>query len=212
MASVLAAFLAFGFGIWEHIHDSPVSGFVFVCASVLLFWVGAYVAWYRTFDELEQIKRRLSSAAALKVTIEDLVKEPVDRKQGGIPLHVFVRAKVELEAPASASIKNFRLVISKHGATEILDSSGPSDVAKWDAMQWDLNPPSSFQFSPMPTSLVRGEPIEGWVRFVSQTPADLLMKSGLRLIVQTDCGSDHGETSSTPEMWNRNKTIVRQHA
>lgn len=58
VASELAALVAFCIGVWEHIHDKPVSSFVFVGLSVLLFWLGAFAAWSRKKLALEAERDR----------------------------------------------------------------------------------------------------------------------------------------------------------
>lgn len=58
VASELAALVAFCIGVWEHIRDKPVSSFVFICLSVLLFWFGAFAAWNRKKLALEAERDR----------------------------------------------------------------------------------------------------------------------------------------------------------
>ena len=53
VASVVAAFLWFGVGLWEHADERSVSAFVFVCLSVPLFWVGAFLAWLKKSRALD---------------------------------------------------------------------------------------------------------------------------------------------------------------
>jgi hypothetical protein len=61
VGSVVAAFAFFALGLWEHSQDKSVSAFVFVCLSVPLFWVGAFLAWRKKYKELE--KERANVAA-----------------------------------------------------------------------------------------------------------------------------------------------------
>lgn len=56
VASVLAALVSFGFGIYEHILGSPVSAWVLACVSVVVFWLGAYKAWENKRRELTEEK------------------------------------------------------------------------------------------------------------------------------------------------------------
>lgn len=55
VASEFAALCFFGVGVWEHVHDKPVSGFVFVCVAVPLFWAGAFFAWSKKHSQVEEL-------------------------------------------------------------------------------------------------------------------------------------------------------------
>src|SRR5208337_4933682 len=59
VASVVAAFLAFGIAIYDHANDKPVSAFVFVCLSVPLFWLGAYLAWKKERGQAKELEQKL---------------------------------------------------------------------------------------------------------------------------------------------------------
>jgi hypothetical protein len=56
VASVLAAVVSFGFGIYEHIRGSSVSAWVLASVSVVIFWLGAYKAWGKKSRELSEEK------------------------------------------------------------------------------------------------------------------------------------------------------------
>jgi hypothetical protein len=56
VASVLAAFVSFGIGTWEHFHDKPVSSYILLCLSVPLFWIGSYAAWTKKRQALDDEK------------------------------------------------------------------------------------------------------------------------------------------------------------
>ncbi len=58
VSSVLAAFIVFAFGVWEHTHERPIPGFTFLCLSIPLFWIGAYAAWAKKRNELDRAKER----------------------------------------------------------------------------------------------------------------------------------------------------------
>lgn len=58
VTSEVAALIVFLIGLWEHGNDRPLSGFIFVCISVPLFWIGAYIAWNKKRTELEAEKKR----------------------------------------------------------------------------------------------------------------------------------------------------------
>jgi hypothetical protein len=47
IASVSTAAIFFLIGLWEHSRDKSVPAFWFVCLTLPLFWIGAYVAWFK---------------------------------------------------------------------------------------------------------------------------------------------------------------------
>jgi hypothetical protein len=66
LTSLLAAFVCFGLTTWEHFHDKPVAGYVFLCISVVLFYIGAYLAWSKKDAELETL---IANRAAPEVVV-----------------------------------------------------------------------------------------------------------------------------------------------
>jgi hypothetical protein len=155
----------------------------------------------------EESLRAALKSVSLSITIEAHAKEPVDRKKGATPSHVFVHAKIELKEPNSVEVTNYKLELLKHGACESLDSQKPNDVGQWEAMEWALDPANGFNLTPLAYELRRGEPIQGWLRFVSETPTKTMMECRLRLIAQTREGSGYGEIAPDKTAWNRNQAI-----
>jgi hypothetical protein len=153
-------------------------------------------------------KTEKKESASIAVTIEGMAKEPVDRKKGAVPTHIFLRAKLRLKEPGCAKVTNYRLELFKHGQCESANAEQPNDVANWEPIEWAFNPPRTFAFQPLTRELMRGEPVEGWLRFVSETPATIIPSCGVRLIVQTEHGSDFGEIEANPTMWNRNTLTI----
>lgn len=56
VASEIAALAVFAVGLWEHAHDKPLPGFIFVCVSIPLFWLGAYLAWLKKQEKVERLE------------------------------------------------------------------------------------------------------------------------------------------------------------
>lgn len=56
VASEIAAAATFVIGLVDHAKDRPLSGFIFVCLSVPLFWIGAYLAWLKTQEHVERME------------------------------------------------------------------------------------------------------------------------------------------------------------
>jgi hypothetical protein len=52
LLSMTAAIVSALIGVWNYNHNSPLSGFVWLCLTVPLFWAGAYVAWHKKRKEL----------------------------------------------------------------------------------------------------------------------------------------------------------------
>lgn len=188
----------------ELFRDHPHAAFYCYGLASLIFIAAIILGWR------EAAKERRAIGANFSVTIEDLAKEPVDRKKGPIPTHVFVHARVELKSPSSAKVTNYQLQLFKHGQCESMNAEQPNDVEKWEPLEWAFTPPRKFAFRPITHELKRGEPVEGWLRFVSETPALTITSCGVRLIVQTKHGSDFGEIAANPAMWNRNTLTINR--
>jgi hypothetical protein len=56
VASVIAAAISFGIGLWDHFHDKPIASFSFVCLTVPLFWAGAFAAWLKKRKRIEELQ------------------------------------------------------------------------------------------------------------------------------------------------------------
>ena len=54
VASQLTAVVMFGFSIYEHAHDQPIPTYTLLVASVVLLWLGAFIAWNNKRRALEE--------------------------------------------------------------------------------------------------------------------------------------------------------------
>jgi hypothetical protein len=54
VASQVAAVVTLGFSIYEHAHDQPVPTYTLLVVSVVLFWLGALIAWENKRQALEE--------------------------------------------------------------------------------------------------------------------------------------------------------------
>jgi hypothetical protein len=66
LTSEIAAFVLFGFAVWEHTQDKPVTAFAMLAISVPLFWAGALVAWKKEFDAVEHYRKIFSTMPRLR--------------------------------------------------------------------------------------------------------------------------------------------------
>lgn len=124
LVSVVAAALAFGIGWWDHAHDKPISAFVFVCLSIPLFWVGAFLAWHKKRSELEQERARNARPDIDGEILEAFIAVPKFWNESGneifhlddsvVALNVITWNKVQMPP---ISPKNVQLELSVDGAT-----------------------------------------------------------------------------------------------
>jgi hypothetical protein len=60
LTSMLAAGVSTAVGVWDHFHDKSVSGYIFFVLSLLLFYLGAFLAWSKKDSELSsEIAKRV---------------------------------------------------------------------------------------------------------------------------------------------------------
>lgn len=82
VASEIVALVVFLVGLWEHVNDRPVPGFIFVGISVPLFWIGAYAAWEKKRGEAETLRRHTLEGPHIKAVRPGLTAKLKDFRIG----------------------------------------------------------------------------------------------------------------------------------
>jgi hypothetical protein len=74
MSSEAAAIVAYVFAIYEHSKEKPLTGWVFLVLSVILFWLGSFLAWSHKNNaekvlqsRVEQLEKRVMDVPSLRV-------------------------------------------------------------------------------------------------------------------------------------------------
>jgi hypothetical protein len=112
--------------------------------------------------------------------------------------HIFLQVKVELREPLHATVTKYRMELSRDGIIDELTFQ--DDISKWEMTNWRERPLHA-DIRPLPFELNSGEPIEGWVHFVTERNSHELDRSRVRFIVQTAIGAGHAEIPAGREYW-----------
>jgi hypothetical protein len=70
VASEIGAVILYLVALWEHTQDRTVSFYLFMCVSVLLFWLGAFLAWSKQHSEVEIMRSKLAAIPKIKLARE----------------------------------------------------------------------------------------------------------------------------------------------
>jgi hypothetical protein len=173
---VIATLVSFAIGIWDRNHNSPVSGFVFLCLTVPLFWVGAYFAWDKKRKELATAVASLT-ATRPNVEVEVMLAYILPLSKSA---NCFAQVRLHNIVPDTrARILEYEFCLEING--ESYCTRAPLDASAYGIgrIEWDdeNGPPSSYisEAVPLPDlrqklksggePLMAGVPEEGWIRF-----------------------------------------------
>jgi hypothetical protein len=169
MVSVVSSIILFAFGVYEHIQGNAVSAYWFTATSVILFWLGAFIAWSKKAQEL---KRELDKAKhpKIEVTIHDIIIVP-RWTQGDCFVLVSLHNPVLGITP---DITGYRCCLKIEGKLHC--TSEPHSVSKSFLVIYDddyQNMPHKLTLSRTPmsdlrddkTPLERGRERKGWLHF-----------------------------------------------
>jgi hypothetical protein len=207
VASVAACFVFYSWAIWEHTHDKPLSAFLLLAVTIPLFWIGSLVAWWKVRKELDGLKQQ---SEVIDVRLAELYRTPTDNySESTFDLFVFVR--LELMLPQEVRIANSRLELSVHGVVETMEPI--NDLNDWEIGTWDSKAYGaeivSYPVTPLPPTLRKYEPVEGWMHFVTKpTTGTMLERCAAKLVVRTDRGSGYSELAAGTDSWNPRKISI----
>lgn len=57
LVSMAAAIATLILSVWDRGHDKPASAYLFLFVSLMLFWIGAFLAWHKKYKECERLRR-----------------------------------------------------------------------------------------------------------------------------------------------------------
>jgi hypothetical protein len=176
-------------------------------ASGWLYFLGA-VSIYGVGWACVQAAKWLGTKAPtsrIQVSLRELHRNPRTDARRQTGFHIFLRARLELEKPAKETIVNYRLELSHFGqidTPEFLDDIADHKLWLLDADQYGV------QIASLPRELKAGEPVEGWLHYVTTTTKErTLDESNVRLIVQGKGGSANDELKPEREMWNPRRLV-----
>jgi len=64
VSSEIAAVIFYGIAWWEHAKDKPISAYLFISLSVVLVWLGGFLAWRKKDIRVEELENAQSSSCA----------------------------------------------------------------------------------------------------------------------------------------------------
>src|SRR5260370_20079086 len=146
--------------------------------------------------EVETLKL---SPARIKVTTYELQRTiRLHGKEEG--REIFLRAKVELLEPLHLTVTRYRMELSRDGVLESPEFQ--DDIEKWEITDWSKDPIPHDEMRPLPRQLTCGDPVEGWVHFVTERNNQELDRSRVRFFVDTPQGTGRAEISPDHGYWN----------
>lgn len=113
---------------------------------------------------------------------------------------IFLRTKIELSGVAQATVTSYRMELSHLGVLTL--PKFRDDVDRFEITDWSRDPIPHDDLRPLPTQLRSGNPVEGWVHFVTDWNQNQLYGSYVRLFADTAYGSGHLELRPGREYWN----------
>ena len=64
VGSEIAAVIFYGIAWWEHAKDKPISAYTFISLSVVLVWLGGFLAWRKKDIRVKELENAQSSSCA----------------------------------------------------------------------------------------------------------------------------------------------------
>lgn len=156
--------------------------------------------------QIAQRIRESGPTATIKITGYELHRSPEPQGLNGI----FFRSKIELSGTRRATVTRYRMELSCAGV--LTSPQFRDDVEKFEITDWSREPIPHDDMRPLPKELNSGDPVEGWVHFVTDWDRSKLQRSYVRLIADTSKGSGSVEIKAGPEYWNAvpNRLIVEK--
>ena len=227
LLALLVLLAQFHFGV---IGSDGIHGRVLSIISPYVALMGAFVIyhavrtpWLISNDHLDSIKATESAKTALQQELEslkqvpptievrmiELYRKPVNSGRDGNPKDgflwdIFLSVWIELKSPLTASITGYRMQLSLHGNRMSLQAQ--NDLDEWGLDIWKPTVELAHaELTPLSPQLKRGEPMEGWLHFISeQATPKVLDECTVRLIADSGRGSAYKEYLPDPHIWNPN--------
>jgi hypothetical protein len=123
---------------------------------------------------------------------------------------IFLRVKIELAGVRRTIITRYRMELSCVGV--VVNPEFRDDVDKFEITDWSRDPIPHDDMRPLPKELSSGNPVEGWVHFITDWNENKLYRSYVRLFADTARGSGSLEIRPGREYWNavQNRMIVEK--
>lgn len=187
----------------------PPPSLFWSCARIA-FFVSAAILWgiehRKRIDAETKMAAGKQVPAQFRLSMLEIAAQHVDRKDAASLSDIFLRARVELLQPQLADV-TYRLELVSREGTEVC--KWIDDVTSYHAHLTANAGVPRHEFHPLLARLIRGEPQEGWLHFVSNSHVgSTITKFGPRLIVQTENGSGNAEYPADPAIWNPLRMLV----